>query len=557
VRELAAAQRRIRRLEADLKVAEEAVARRHPDSLANLIREAKGATQAVGEPAVVLAELEKLKVTTAEAEEGQDRRLRALRQEHERMRADFERREAALKDEAVALRARLSALGDSAAGVAPGAAGPASDDGAAISRREMAMRSRVKELETELERVRAFYAKKVRDDRGSAPSLAPASSPSPTAMLTARANAATAAVYMAPRSATPGSGKQSPSQLQRRSPTRSEIEAGSAASPGGGPEAEADAEAAAATGLNESGNAEVEGPISPDAAPPKSLPAPPPRMPLASRGSALAAKPAASKPMQAAPVAGRRASIASVASRLSATKSPVPTVLPTPAGRRQQPQPSAKGPAIKGAADGRVAASPAPGKGSPGKKATSASTRAASASDTEEDAEPATSEEGATAPAAAPAADAVAALQPPPPTVASLLGQVARLEADNSQLKEQAADALRRLESTPAARASEHAVYLQRQLHSLYAAVALLEERADARELELARAEQRVLHAREAGALLERANLEAALQAKDNALRVARSEIQALADAIAEYRCDRQRSESRLEAVAWEAATKA
>jgi hypothetical protein len=145
---------------------------------------------------------------------------------------------------------------------------------------------------------------------------------------------------------------------------------------------------------------------------------------------------------------------------------------------------------------------------------------------------------------------------PPPPTVASLLGQVARLEADNAQLKEQTAEALRRLESTPAARASEHAAYLQRQLHSLYAAVALLEERADVRELELARAEQRVVHAREAGALLERANLEAALQAKDDALRVARSEIKALADGLAEFHRDRQRSESHSEAVAWAAATR-
>ena len=66
----------------------------------------------------------------------------------------------------------------------------------------------------------------------------------------------------------------------------------------------------------------------------------------------------------------------------------------------------------------------------------------------------------------------------------------------------------------------------------LYAALSLLESRADAREAELARAEQRVSRAREAGAALARARFEEALQAKDAALRLARAQMAEMEEAL-------------------------
>ena len=183
--ELAALHRRVKDLEGSLSAAEEALAKRHPDSLANLIREAKGACGAVGEPAALLAEMAQLKQSTIDVEASHDRALRALRQEYERARQGWVRREERVREETAVLRARLNALGDDAADVAlifsgcgDGGLSGSSGGGegaevsgehkaamasiAAVSKRELALRARVKELDMELERVRSFYSKRVK-----------------------------------------------------------------------------------------------------------------------------------------------------------------------------------------------------------------------------------------------------------------------------------------------------------------------------------------------------------------------------------------------------------
>jgi hypothetical protein len=152
--QLAVAKGRIAQLEKDLAAAQQALDRRNPDSLSSLIRAAKGSEGAVGEPAHLLAQLEKLRADAQAAAEAHDRQLRALRQQHEQLKAQY-------------------AAGSSAAGGAdePTGSAPsglsASHKGRAqasssVTKREEALRGRVDSLEQELERVRAFYVGKVK-----------------------------------------------------------------------------------------------------------------------------------------------------------------------------------------------------------------------------------------------------------------------------------------------------------------------------------------------------------------------------------------------------------
>lgn len=492
-RDLALAQKRIKQLESDLRIAEDAMAKRHPDSIANLIREAKGSTQAVGEPAVVLAELEKLKAETAESEDGQDRRLRALRQEHERLRAEFEKREAALKDEMSGLRVRLAAFGDSGAG-SPGPGGSI-DEG--ISRRELALRGRVKELETELERIRAFYAKKVREDR-----ISPNGGSSPSQQIISRIAATTANVYMTSRS--------SPSLSQQG------VHNSLSHSPAGGGESE-----------DTGDNAHV-------------VPTPEPSAPTASinADSSLDLVPKNTKKSVSAPIP-RRLSVSSDASAKaktqisphdsivkkgkSGTATSAPTGVLTPkVSLQSSPRPSTS-------LTSKTKSVP-PRKGEKSSSPTNKiSTQDNSSAQDEE-----------------PALDVLVSLPlsslPPPESISkpadegfttqALLAQVARLEAENSRIIAEKAKQVEAALGTPEGRASSHVIYLQRQVEQLHAAVGVLEARADSREAELARAELRALHAKEAGEILARAHFAEALQAKDDALRAARNELEDLVGTI-------------------------
>jgi len=171
---LSLANKRINSLTAKLAAAEEALAKRvTPGSLESLIREAKGASGAVGEPSVLAAEVRRLSDAAVEREAAAERGLRALRQEHERGVSTWEAREKSLREEVALLKARLSALGETedsdfisaletGLGVGPDEKGAIVASISAVSKRELGLRSRIKELELELERVRNFYAKKIK-----------------------------------------------------------------------------------------------------------------------------------------------------------------------------------------------------------------------------------------------------------------------------------------------------------------------------------------------------------------------------------------------------------
>lgn len=163
VHHLAVAKRRIAELEKDLAAAQESLDKRRPDSLASLIRAAKGADGAVGEPAQLLQELERVRAEAHEAAEAHDRQLRALRQQHELLKAQY----------AGAGRGGGADGSGSAAAPAPpleqqvarAATGELSTTvaSAAAAKREAALRARADALDKELERVRAFYVAKVKE----------------------------------------------------------------------------------------------------------------------------------------------------------------------------------------------------------------------------------------------------------------------------------------------------------------------------------------------------------------------------------------------------------
>jgi hypothetical protein len=167
-RELAKAQRRVRELEGQVASLDEALKRRHPDSLALLIREAKGASGAAGEPAQALQELQALRAAAKAAEEGHERSLRALRQEHERLRAADGAEAARLRAELQQLRQAQERDRPSAAGAA--ARGGAAAGGAAAVKPRSALQpgsgggggavsaaqARVRELEAEVARLKAL-----------------------------------------------------------------------------------------------------------------------------------------------------------------------------------------------------------------------------------------------------------------------------------------------------------------------------------------------------------------------------------------------------------------
>jgi trimeric autotransporter adhesin len=585
-RELALANRRIKELEQGLAVAEESLAKRHPDSLANLIREAKGSSTAVGEPAAVLAELEALRGRTAGMEEVHDRALRSLRQEHERMRAEYERREASLKDDVGALRVRLAALGetdpafllgDDAGGAGSGAGLGGEDDGpvtgavAAISKRELALRARVKELETELERVRAFYQKKAKEERGSGGVASSAA-----AGVAGRAGGGSGRAT--PSSAAPSPAFGAPPHASGV-PGGSDDDEASAPSKGAGPLATkaTGAKGGANAGLKSSsllppkaggGVPLAKGAVVPSAAAAGAAKGAGPDR----RGSRVGGSaPGGSREPSPAP-GSRRASVASgggssvgAASRVSASKPSLPPV-PSLGGGKGGVRAGASTPVTTGSKPGATGKATAAKAGTAAAAAAAAAAASASSGTAQRrgsvvvggrrasvTAGTHSSSSAAAGPTGAPIGDGPTADSA---RLAELLNQVARLEADNSALRKSsapvpapapapapapvpvsasdasaAAEALARpAQWVATARATQED--LCRQVEQLYAALALLEARAEARELELARAESAVAHAREAAAVLVRAQFEDALRAKDDMLRAARAEIQELMAAL-------------------------
>lgn len=157
---------RIATLEAQLREAEEALQKRHPDSISNLIRATRPETEVEKRVVELEQQVAQLQQAATEREADFEKRSRALRQEHEKVRAQYEARETSLKEQLVDARARQAK---------DGAGGDLAADNTRLS-------TRVAELEKELKHVREFYTKKLKESgsRGRAAASATPRDPSPT-----------------------------------------------------------------------------------------------------------------------------------------------------------------------------------------------------------------------------------------------------------------------------------------------------------------------------------------------------------------------------------------
>ncbi|RYG57148.1 hypothetical protein EON66_01090 [archaeon] len=241
-------QARIQALEAQLAAAHETIRKRNPDSLSNLIHEAKGASGAVGEPAHLVASLQELRARSEAREEAHERSLRSLRQEYERMKAEAvsaERRAGAVikklvlrlssHGEAVTIEgdavqfsgvsssastaARAGALGSKASSAptrmaaqmrAAGtlaASAKSAPELAAVQQLAKTQALRVADLEAELQRVRAAHARELAAVREAHSRVAPTTNALPSVVIS---QAATTVEKVArPRAAVAGAGRRS------------------------------------------------------------------------------------------------------------------------------------------------------------------------------------------------------------------------------------------------------------------------------------------------------------------------------------------------------------
>ena len=162
--------KRIKELETTVKDLQDSLQKRHPDSVSSLIRAATVSESVEARQTARDKEVAILKREAHQAKEEMETRLRGLRQEHESVRVRYENRLRNLTDELA--RARNSNY-TSSEGVTSGSpprntqllAPAASKQHLGESGDLAAANSRVRELEDELERVRAFYTKKVEETR--------------------------------------------------------------------------------------------------------------------------------------------------------------------------------------------------------------------------------------------------------------------------------------------------------------------------------------------------------------------------------------------------------
>lgn len=585
---LAIANRKIKDLENSLKVAEDTLSKRYPDSIANLIREAKGSTVAHGEPAAVLQELERVKATTEQKDDEHNRRLRSLQQQFEQLRDAHGKKEQQYEGELKTLRSRLAALGDAEA--ASGALGTIDLSSAeAVSSREKSLRHRILELEKELERVREFYDQKSREFRKSTGAAAgrkatpvsaaatpPAAAPAAAAGTAAPSEAVVAvpAASSSSSSGVPGGSDDEGGIKSKKADVVASSKAKSATASAAGAGAKPPSGKTGKSAVNTSKGSNASSSAT-------------------STGTRTASNSRSRSPSVGARAGGdgsRRTSIASTAtgiSKVGAAKPALPSVpaAPTAAAAKRSTTAAATAKAAASAAGttakpSRAAAASAPtarpGAGTPGKDKKPSASKAAT-SERSPSPSPSTTVRSvspagrAASPGPSSSPSAGAGHEPRSlPEVTDLLSQVARLEAENVKLKDslnsvssrpggdgdqplpQQPDRLKQtlpsiaegaeLQLTPvtdiadapswASAARQNQEILLRKIDQLYAAISLLEARAEAREIELARAEHAVSSARSAAEVLLRSQYEDVLRVKDDALRQAKQEVRELVAAV-------------------------
>jgi hypothetical protein len=151
--------RRIKELESLVEELQDSLRRRNPDSVSNLVRAAAVSEDVQQERREAAEAVDTLREELTAAKDDYDRRLRSLRQEHDRVRLGYEGRIRDLEDA-------------SSSSVGVGALGTPAKDSSSDSKSSSpngspktlaAANVRIRELEAETTRVRAFYTKKVED----------------------------------------------------------------------------------------------------------------------------------------------------------------------------------------------------------------------------------------------------------------------------------------------------------------------------------------------------------------------------------------------------------
>ena len=125
---------------------QESILKRNPDSVASLIRAAKTSDSVQLERKKEKDDIEQLKQELVDAKEGYERRLRGLRQEHEKVKTQYE-----TKINELSLKSAV-----------PSSASAPSVDTKNIKTLGQAQ-VRIKELEDQIEKLRTFYTNKVED----------------------------------------------------------------------------------------------------------------------------------------------------------------------------------------------------------------------------------------------------------------------------------------------------------------------------------------------------------------------------------------------------------
>ena len=141
-KQLAAARRRNKALEAQLQHADEALAKKHPDSLANLIRAAKPGPEAAEAVRSLRARVAELEAAEAETQATHRKRVAALRQESDKMRKTLQQQVEDAQEAAKAEAKRAEEL-------------------AALTKSTAAADVR-KQADAEIRRIREFYHNKLK-----------------------------------------------------------------------------------------------------------------------------------------------------------------------------------------------------------------------------------------------------------------------------------------------------------------------------------------------------------------------------------------------------------
>ena len=136
---------------------QESLRKRNPDSVSNLVRAAALSEESQAERKQLELHVQNARAELKEAQEDFEMRLRSLRQEHERVKAQYIKRIEDLEAVSTVTPVKTAI----SRGSTPGSGEKGKDSPKTLA----AAQARIKELEAEAERIRVFYTKKVEEEK--------------------------------------------------------------------------------------------------------------------------------------------------------------------------------------------------------------------------------------------------------------------------------------------------------------------------------------------------------------------------------------------------------